>query len=83
MGSHMMTTIRSNMTMRYRSSDYGAAAELNIFTFEEVIILDDDTSKVIDVMNIENEELLSHILESYYKTIKLCRGLYPWYPKYL
>ena len=50
MGSHMMTTIRSNMTMRYRSSDYGAAAELNTFMFEEVNILDDDTSKVIDVI---------------------------------
>ena len=45
-----MTTIRVKMTMRYGFSDYGAAAVLNTFTFEEIIILDDDTSKVINII---------------------------------
>ena len=40
--------IRANMTMRYVLLDRGAAGVLNTFMCEEVIILDDDMSKVID-----------------------------------
>ena len=40
--------LRANMIMRYGISDCGTAIALNTFMYKEVIIHDDDMSKVID-----------------------------------